>query len=166
MSWHCSWGDVLTWWSQLWHSVELSLLTHLSKTSWWISPLTKTRSVSLRGTALIEVATALMKVLNGWESMQLKGSVLKYKQMCDKNLSPSVVSLILLVASLSASSIRSPYLCSKHLIISWIIHDTFLSRYSLLHSGFSMLLLESNFDCWYLTKHLLVLAFSIAQKNF
>ena len=54
-------------------------------------------------------------------------------QMCDNNLSPS---LAVLVASLFASSIRSPYLCSKHLIISWIIHDRLLSRYSFLCSKF------------------------------
>ena len=28
-SWHCSWGDLLTWRLQLWRSVELSLLTHM-----------------------------------------------------------------------------------------------------------------------------------------
>ena len=58
-----------------------------------------------------------------------------FGQTYDNNLSPSVVSLAVFVASSCASSIRSPYLCSKHLI-SWIKHDAFLSRYSFSRSKF------------------------------
>ena len=70
-------------------------------------------------------------------------------QVRDSNLSFSAVFLTVLKACLSASSIRSSRPCSKYLIISWIMHDTFPSRYSFSH--FSTLLLASDFNRRYLT---------------
>ena len=90
--------------------------------------------------------------------------LLRTLEICDNNLLPSVVSLTVLVTSSSVSSIRSPYLCSEHLITSWIIHDMPLLNTPCRVLCFSMLLLNSDVDRRYLTKHLLVLAF--VQKSF
>ena len=46
------------------------------------------------------------------------------------------ISLPVSVTSFCTSSIRSPYFCSKHLMISWIKCDRFRSRYSFLCSKF------------------------------